>query len=41
MKFIIQAIEGHKIFFVKKKTIDNMDIYNYIYMQLIISVFDF
>jgi hypothetical protein len=41
MKCIIQALEGHKIFFVKKKTIDEMDIYKYIYMQLIISVFHF
>ena len=40
MKFIIQALEGHKIFFVKKK-LDEMDIYKYIYMQLIISVFHF
>ena len=32
MKFIIQALEGHKIFFVKK-TIDKMDSYIYIYIH--------
>ena len=31
MKFIIQALEGHKIFFVKK-AIDKMNIYKYIYI---------
>ena len=35
MKFIIQVLEGHKIFFVKKKTIDKMDIYKYIYIYAV------